>query len=582
MAAGKQKDVVFRFAGIDGVSKIARGIGRNLSRNLGPGLSQLRNATRDLGRNLRGIAGPLGFISGAGVVAGLGKSLTTFANVGDEAAKMSRALNMTAGAYRELGFWAERSGLSTEQWGAAQRALASRLAQAAGGDNEKVASLLRTLNIELRDAAGNARQTDAVLGDLAAAFEANTDPIARQRMAIALFGEEAGVRMVDAMSQGRDAMAALRGEARRLGLSMSQENASAAEKLTDQWTDLSRAGEGLFLTIGARLAPIIGPLIEQLTNWIAANRELISSGIGDFVKDISAALFPAALHANEFAGAMGDAGEVASLGGFAAFVGNVRDISVAVGGVVDMIGGWENAAIGIAAVLNGPLIASLLNVGMALSRVFLMNPIGAAIAAIAFGAVLIYRNWEGVTAWFERQWGNIKDIVMGAVDVIAGILTLDLGRAFGGAKRWAAGFTDLIDGVLDGMIGQVEAVLGLFDDLFGTDVVAKLRGFTKSISDFASNLIPDWFSDDETADANADREQGRPGPLGIGRGPGTATDHLRDAAAAGTVGSLAVAAPVTVDVHIAGKVDSLATEVDNGSTKTRDYNMDGALALAGG
>ncbi|WP_421878460.1 phage tail tape measure protein [Pacificispira sp.] len=561
MAAGKQKDVVFRFAGIDGVSKIARGIGRNLSRNLGPGLSQLRNATRDLGRNLRGIAGPLGFISGAGVVAGLGKSLTTFANVGDEAAKMSRALNMTAGAYRELGFWAERSGLSTEQWGAAQRALASRLAQAAGGDNEKVASLLRTLNIELRDAAGNARQTDAVLGDLAAAFEANTDPIARQRMAIALFGEEAGVRMVDAMSQGRDAMAALRGEARRLGLSMSQENASAAEKLTDQWTDLSRAGEGLFLTIGARLAPIIGPLIEQLTNWIAANRDLIATNIEGVAKSFAATLEGVDWQA----------------------VGtSIAEIGQSIGGVVDMIGGWDNAAIGIAAVLNGPLIASLLNVGIALSRVFLMNPIGAAITAIAAGAYLIYRNWEGVSAWFERMWGNIADIFQGSVDVIAGILTLDFGRAFGGAKQWATGFADLIDGIFDGMIGQIEAVLSLVDDLFSTDFSAGFGRALDGVSSFASSFIPDWLSGGETPDANAVREDGRPGSLGVGRGRGTATDHLRDAAAAGTVGPSAVAAPVTVDVHVAGKVDSLETEVDNGSTKTRDYNMDGALALAGG
>lgn len=43
-----------------------------------------------------------------------------------------------------------------------------------------------------------------------------------------------------------------------------------------------------------------------------------------------------------------------------------------------------------------------------MGRALFANPIGIAIAAIAGGAYLIYRNWEPIKAWFAGLWSSIK------------------------------------------------------------------------------------------------------------------------------------------------------------------------------
>ncbi|WP_420541487.1 hypothetical protein [Pseudooceanicola atlanticus] len=44
-----------------------------------------------------------------------------------------------------------------------------------------------------------------------------------------------------------------------------------------------------------------------------------------------------------------------------------------------------------------------------LAAAVMANPIVAAIALIAGGAYLIYRNWSGITSWFSGLWARVKD-----------------------------------------------------------------------------------------------------------------------------------------------------------------------------
>lgn len=51
-----------------------------------------------------------------------------------------------------------------------------------------------------------------------------------------------------------------------------------------------------------------------------------------------------------------------------------------------------------------------------LGAVLLANPIGAAIALIAGGAYLIYRNWESISGWFSNLWDGVKNVTAAAWD----------------------------------------------------------------------------------------------------------------------------------------------------------------------
>lgn len=74
-------------------------------------------------------------------------------------------------------------------------------------------------------------------------------------------------------------------------------------------------------------------------------------------------------------------------------------------GLLALIGGWK--AVGTAILLVGKAFAFV-------ARLFLLNPIGLAITAIATAAYLVYKNWDGIKAWFSEffAWmvGKVKAV----------------------------------------------------------------------------------------------------------------------------------------------------------------------------
>ncbi len=67
-----------------------------------------------------------------------------------------------------------------------------------------------------------------------------------------------------------------------------------------------------------------------------------------------------------------------------------------------------------------------------LARVFLLNPIGLAITAIATGAFLIIKYWKPISGWFGRMFKKLKTVF---AFTPLGLLMRGLGKAF----KWLAG-----------------------------------------------------------------------------------------------------------------------------------------------
>jgi hypothetical protein len=79
---------------------------------------------------------------------------------------------------------------------------------------------------------------------------------------------------------------------------------------------------------------------------------------------------------------------------------------------VVIVGGLA-AAVGPLVAGMGLMVLSISAVGGAfatMGALLLANPIFAAVAAIAGGAYLIYRNWDSIDGWFERKFGRLHSV----------------------------------------------------------------------------------------------------------------------------------------------------------------------------
>ena len=96
----------------------------------------------------------------------------------------------------------------------------------------------------------------------------------------------------------------------------------------------------------------------------------------------------------------------------------IRELSKYLSAAADYVGGWKNLAAVLGAMAFGPTLvataAGLVQIarGLAMLGTALMaNPIMLAIAAIAFGAYLIYRNWDKIGPYFEKIFAAIKNTI---------------------------------------------------------------------------------------------------------------------------------------------------------------------------
>jgi len=99
------------------------------------------------------------------------------------------------------------------------------------------------------------------------------------------------------------------------------------------------------------------------------------------------------------------------------FVSAVKKMAGYLQIAADALGGWNRLAAVLVAI---PFLSTLMGIvtGFALLAKGLIGlsiaagPIGlivAAIAALAYGAYLVYKNWDAIGEWFMRQWDSVKN-----------------------------------------------------------------------------------------------------------------------------------------------------------------------------
>ncbi|MDE2098620.1 MAG: hypothetical protein KGL39_15305 [Patescibacteria group bacterium] len=256
------------------------------------GFDTVKRKLEAIGHSARGIAAtfarigaPLLALVGGGTIAGLIALTDGWARFGLKLTQTSQILGINTQQLYDFQNAARLVGLSGDAATQTFASFADTLQDARWGRNQQAMGLLLGLGIQLkttRSGAIDAMGALAAVADRVQKFQKQGNTGAARTLARQLGITE----LLPLLMQGRKGIEAYEAQSRQLAGKMDWTTAAEAAM---QWNRLDVAMSGTKNTISAALLPVLTPLIEEFGGWISANRQLIATDIGDFIKGLGAA-----------------------------------------------------------------------------------------------------------------------------------------------------------------------------------------------------------------------------------------------------------------------------------------------------
>ncbi len=350
---------------------------------MGKRLDVVAKKASNAATSLTKMGAPLLALVGGGTLAGLAEMVVHWERIGAETERTSRLLGITAGQLTQMRSAATLMGVSADTMTSGFQGLADTLQDARWGRNQAAFGTLQALGIVLHNTkAGTIDVQDAML-DLADRIKTlqQRDPAAARNLARQLGVEQ----LLPVLIQGRAGMQAYEAEARRLRGDFTPQMAARAQAFALSLNRMSTAADGLKASIADSLAPVLGPLIDTFTEWIAKNRELISQRVASLVERIAKWL--AAVDWDRFGQGVTNA------------INALIDFAQQAFDFIQAIGGWKAVIAGIVLAIAGPLISTIVQLGTVLVNLGALawaNPVIAAIGMIAFLSYEVYKHWAAI------------------------------------------------------------------------------------------------------------------------------------------------------------------------------------------
>lgn len=392
------------------------------------GLTDAQKSLYQFDKRMKAIGGKLQAVGAAVSVAGAGIAATLRANINhaDEMSKAAQKFGVPTEQLSRLKYAADLSDVAFESLGQSLGRLSRQMVNAP--------DQFAALGVAVRTADGQMRGADAVLADLADVFGKMPDGAEKTALAIRLFGKS-GADMIPLLNGGSDALRELGQEADAVGATVSERTGRAAEQFNDTLTRLGAAIRGFTMKITEAALPTLQKLADMLvgaTRWFA-----------DLTPEMQQ------------------------------FIAKLALIAVAAGPAI--------VGLGLVVSSLGSVTAAL----MGLAALAVANPIGAAIAAIAAGAALIYLKWDGIKAFFVGIWTAASEAARAAWD--AYVQTWDASVAYfhGLLDRIRQAFVEMWEGIKALTVQWVEDFVN-----FGREIV---EGLKRGIQERWEALIA-WFN----------------------------------------------------------------------------------------
>jgi len=262
MAASMRK-----FGDVSGLNRVAKAFG------------DVGKSAFDAFRNVTRIVEPLGAIAGAASVAGMYRLASAWAEWGSRLGYNAERIGTTANRLNTLQNAARLAGVSADSMTQGMTHLKDAMTDALAGRNDEAMQYFQRLGISLQQLRGPAESVLPKIVQKIGQLE-KSNPTLAARVTSAIFGSEELLRL---FRGGLPALQAYLDQAQKLG-GVTEEQAKRADQLRQSQAALTIAVEQFGYTLASALQPVIGPVIDYMTNWIAANRDWLASAITDDVR----------------------------------------------------------------------------------------------------------------------------------------------------------------------------------------------------------------------------------------------------------------------------------------------------------
>jgi phage-related protein len=437
-------------AGLQGAAAKFKSIGdtTGLSK-LGSSLGGIAQKAGGVAKSIAGIG--LSLVGIGGLAGGLGlRSVVGWMNdmvaAGGALHDTAPKIGVTVEQLQELRHWASMGGVEAGTMEGAIKKLNKNLGDMATGKGKGAAAILESFGVK----AGDPRLKSAALlmPAIADGLQKIKDPALQAQAAVALFGRS-GVEMLPALLEGSKAIRSAAEEARKLGI-ISTEDAARADEFGEAQEKLGKTIRGVQYAIGAKLLPVLLPVIDAMKEWVAVNREWLAGKVEKAIWAVVGALQTI---------------------DWAAWGARLQSVMGLLAGFIDLLGGVDKAVMLLAAIKFSGTFVTFGKVLLALMPILTMvgtalagfaatlgAPLLIALAALAAAAYLIYQNWDKIAPVVTRAWDAITGGVATAWTTIqdfAGKVGTTIAAGFATVGDTLASIGTSIAGVLGPVLTQV-------------------------------------------------------------------------------------------------------------------------------
>ena len=448
------------------ISTVFKGVDR-MTRPIRKMSTSIRSMTETAEAGLRGIDAATSKMSSSLGSAGKGAALGI--------AALTTSLVIGAGAVNSMKL--ESDNMTRAMGGSVQtvEAVASGI-KGIGLNAENVTDLYEEMNNKLGESAGIKEITSVTesLGILGLKFN-DIKKLSPEKQFQAI--TDAALKMEDATQAAAAADILMGGEANKIISTLrlqgkSMEDIIGNYQMLSFRTEKSRKGAEDMAKAQAKTTKIMGsltqevsgfvgkaltPMLDKFNEFMINNKELISQNLDKLFDSIGGSVGDVGKHMETLIGWIGNLGT--NFNEFVEWAAWIGKVTLAVGAL--LIG--LKVFIGVMTAVN--LVMSLNPVGM------MVLAINAAVIAVGVLAVTIYKNWDGISAYFSDMWGSIVTSFNIGVEMVKSMFDWSPVEAV--SAQWdgvTSYFSDLFGGIADMYDSSVGAVMNKVNsakDFFG-------------------------------------------------------------------------------------------------------------------